>query len=76
MLLLIYFVLVFTYLLFTYLLFANAQPTGTTDLSVADLLKLALNVADGCRYLENNHFIHRYVLTSRSLVISAELIRH
>jgi len=29
------------------------------NVTVLDLVKLSLDVANGCRYLEENHFIHR-----------------
>lgn len=30
-------------------------------LTMEDLLKLSLDIANGCRHLEEKHFVHRYV---------------
>ena len=38
----------------------NHIKENCSSLIIGDLLKLALDVASGCFYLEENHFIHRY----------------
>jgi len=44
------------------LIFPQNQPSS---LSMLDLLQMARDIALGCRYLEENHFIHRWFLTAR-----------
>lgn len=36
----------------------------TSSLSMRELLQMARDIAFGCRYLEENHFIHRFTLTA------------
>ncbi|XP_050426861.1 tyrosine-protein kinase receptor-like [Adelges cooleyi] len=40
------------------------------DLSMKDLLKIALDIAKGCRYLEKLHFIHRDIAARNCLLSS------
>ena len=35
----------------------------TSSLSMLELLHMARDIAYGCRYLEENHFIHRFSTT-------------
>ena len=39
-----------------------------STLTMRDLLKCALDVAKGCRYLEENHFIHRDIAARNCLL--------
>lgn len=36
----------------------------TSSLSMRELLQMARDIAFGCRYLEENHFIHRFTLAA------------
>lgn len=36
----------------------------TSSLSMRELLQMARDIAFGCRYLEENHFIHRFIPTA------------
>lgn len=40
----------------------------STKLTMADLLHMALDVAHGCQYLEENHFIHRDIAARNCLL--------
>lgn len=37
----------------------------SSSLSMRELLQMARDIAFGCRYLEENHFIHRFTPTTR-----------
>jgi len=39
------------------------------NISVLDLVRLSLDVAKGCRYLEENRFVHRWVQHTITFVI-------
>ena len=39
-------------------------------MTLAELVQIALDVAQGCRYLEQQHFIHRYLAAHNCLVSS------
>jgi len=41
----------------------------TMNISVLDLVRLSLDVAKGCRYLEENRFVHRWVQHTITFVI-------
>jgi len=43
------------------------QDKGT-PLSMKDLLLCAMDVAKGCKYLEDNHFIHRDIAARNCLL--------
>ena len=45
----------------------SSQERPST-LTMKDLLKCALDVAKGCRYLEENHFIHRDIAARNCLL--------
>ncbi|GFS52905.1 ALK tyrosine kinase receptor [Nephila pilipes] len=44
------------------------KPNKPAPLTVTDLLKLATDVAKGCQYLEENHFIHRDIAARNCLL--------
>jgi len=40
----------------------------TSNLIMYDLLRMALDIAKGCQYLEDNHFIHRDIAASMKFI--------
>lgn len=58
--------------LLTYLR-SNRKPTSQTDgLSILDLLSMCVDVARGCKYLEEMHFVHRDLACRNCLVSSRD----
>lgn len=51
--------------------FQNIPP----KLQMIDLLEMALDVARGCQYLEDNHFIHRDIAARNCLLTTKERSR-
>ncbi|GIY01071.1 ALK tyrosine kinase receptor [Caerostris darwini] len=45
-------------------------PNKPSNIKISDLLKLAIDVAKGCQYLEENHFIHRDIAARNCLLTS------
>lgn len=43
-------------------LYDNLVQVSSVYLTLADLMKICVHVARGCTYLEEMHFVHRYVL--------------
>ncbi|KAK4036254.1 hypothetical protein OUZ56_028317 [Daphnia magna] len=52
----------------TFLRESRPKPERPSTLTMRDLLKCALDVAKGCRYLEENHFIHRDIAARNCLL--------
>ncbi|KAG8193693.1 hypothetical protein JTE90_024054 [Oedothorax gibbosus] len=48
------------------------RPTAwkSSDLTIQDLMKICLDVAEGCRFLESMHFVHRDLAARNCLVTS------
>lgn len=49
----------------------NNRPTAnkpTTSLMLSDLVSMCVDVASGCRYLEEKHFVHRDIAARNCLV--------
>lgn len=42
---------------------------NTSSLTMRELLRMARDIACGCRYLEENHFIHRFGFTAQLLLL-------
>ncbi|GFV30510.1 ALK tyrosine kinase receptor [Trichonephila clavipes] len=51
------------------------KPNKPAPLTVTDLLKLATDVAKGCQYLEENHFIHRDIAARNCLLTTKDADR-
>ncbi|XP_023244156.1 leukocyte tyrosine kinase receptor-like isoform X1 [Centruroides sculpturatus] len=47
---------------------SRPKPNKPSPLNMSDLLHLALDVAKGCQYLEENHFIHRDIAARNCLL--------
>ena len=47
--------------------------TGVSNISLADLVQMCLDVARGCEYLEQLHFVHRDIAARNCLVSSLDL---
>lgn len=52
----------------TFLRENRPKQGNSTKLTMADLLHTALDVALGCQYLEDNHFIHRDIAARNCLL--------
>nr|XP_042902778.1 leukocyte tyrosine kinase receptor [Parasteatoda tepidariorum] len=51
------------------------RPNKQSTLTISDLLKMALDVATGCQYLEENHFIHRDIAARNCLLTTKDANR-
>ncbi|KAG8201799.1 hypothetical protein JTE90_027282 [Oedothorax gibbosus] len=51
------------------------KPNMPPPLTVTDLLNIAIDVAKGCQYLEENHFIHRDIAARNCLLTSKDADR-
>ncbi|XP_055946629.1 leukocyte tyrosine kinase receptor-like isoform X2 [Argiope bruennichi] len=51
------------------------KPNKPSPLTLTDLLKLAIDVAKGCQYLEENHFIHRDIAARNCLLTTKDADR-
>merc|ERR1719195_293993 len=49
---------------------SRSKPEKPSPLTMRDLLNAAINVAQGCMYLEENHFIHRDIAARNCLLTS------
>merc|ERR1719410_1513537 len=49
---------------------SRSKPERPSPLTMRDLLNAAINVAQGCMYLEENHFIHRDIAARNCLLTS------
>ncbi|XP_044258516.1 proto-oncogene tyrosine-protein kinase ROS isoform X1 [Tribolium madens] len=58
--------------LLTYLRSSRNPNTDTPSLSLIELLKMCVDVAKGCRYLEEMHFVHRDLACRNCLVSSKD----
>lgn len=47
---------------------SRPKPGRTSPLTMCDLLMLAMDIAKGCQYLEENHFIHRDIAARNCLL--------
>ncbi|XP_064484759.1 leukocyte tyrosine kinase receptor-like isoform X2 [Ornithodoros turicata] len=47
---------------------SRPKPNTPSQLTMTDLLKLAIDVAKGCQYLEDKHFIHRDIAARNCLL--------
>ncbi|XP_050406861.2 leukocyte tyrosine kinase receptor [Patella vulgata] len=47
---------------------SRPKPSRPSELTVLDLLKLALDIAKGCQHLEEKHFIHRDIAARNCLL--------
>merc|ERR1719410_2337563 len=47
---------------------SRSKPERPSPLTMRDLLNAAIDVAKGCRYLEENHFIHRDIAARNCLL--------
>ncbi|XP_025828950.1 proto-oncogene tyrosine-protein kinase ROS isoform X3 [Agrilus planipennis] len=56
--------------LLTYLRSSRNPSLNTSSLSLLDLLKMCVDVAKGCKYLEEMHFVHRDLACRNCLVSS------
>ncbi|XP_064600723.1 ALK tyrosine kinase receptor-like [Liolophura sinensis] len=54
----------------TFLRESRRKADVPCPLTVADLLKLALDIANGCKHLEQDHFIHRDIAARNCLLTS------
>lgn len=52
----------------TFLRESRPKPHKPSNLNMTDLLNVALDVAKGCQYLEENHFIHRDIAARNCLL--------
>ncbi|XP_055449979.1 leukocyte tyrosine kinase receptor [Psammomys obesus] len=52
----------------SFLRLSRPQPGQPSPLTTWDLLKLAQDIAQGCHYLEENHFIHRDIAARNCLL--------
>ncbi|XP_031333150.1 proto-oncogene tyrosine-protein kinase ROS isoform X2 [Photinus pyralis] len=58
--------------LLTYLRSSRNPLTNTPSLTLKELLKMCVDVAKGCRYLEEMHFVHRDLACRNCLVSSTD----
>lgn len=54
------------------LILAVTFQSNTPSLSLPELLKMCVDVAKGCRYLEETHFVHRDLACRNCLVSSTD----
>jgi len=54
----------------TFLRESRSKPDKPSSLTMRDLLNAAIDVAKGCSYLEENHFIHRDIAARNCLLTS------
>ena len=54
----------------TFLRESRAMTEEPNNLSIGDLILMAIDVAKGCEYLEENHFIHRDIAARNCLLTS------
>ncbi|XP_041353518.1 leukocyte tyrosine kinase receptor-like isoform X2 [Gigantopelta aegis] len=54
---------------------SRPKPGEPSTLTVADLLRLALDVARGCQHLEDKHFIHRDIAARNCLLTTKDVNR-
>ncbi|CAH1791155.1 unnamed protein product [Owenia fusiformis] len=52
----------------TFLRASRPKPELPSPLSMPDLLRLSVDIAKGCKYLEENHFIHRDIAARNCLL--------
>lgn len=55
---------------------SRGTPKKPSQLVMGDLLVMALDVARGCQYLEDNHFIHRDIAARNCLLTSRTKSNH
>ncbi|KAK4881780.1 hypothetical protein RN001_005099 [Aquatica leii] len=58
--------------LLTYLRSSRNTMTNTPSLTLKELIKMCVDVAKGCRYLEEMHFVHRDLACRNCLVSSTD----